>query len=69
MLGSGLPNGIYESYSHSTGNKKPVEHFYNNYTLDSNKNVAKIISSLSLDAPAFNTYAPGNEIDITYEQH
>ncbi len=69
LLGSGLPNGIYESYSYSTGSKMPVEHFYNNYTLDSNKNVAKIVPSLSLDAPAFNTYNQGNEIDITYEQH
>jgi hypothetical protein len=69
VLGNSLPNGVYESYSYQSGDKKPVSHFFNKYSLDSNQNVSEITTSQSFDAPGFNTYTPGFTADITYEQH
>jgi|SRR5450432_274768 len=69
VMGDGLPNGMYESYSYFSGIKKSLSHFFNDYTLDSNNNVSRILTSQSLDAPAFNSFSKGFTVDITYEQH
>jgi|GEM_PF-2835755 len=69
VLGDGLPNGIYEGYTYSGVNKIPSYHFFNSYTLDSNKNLSRIARSLALDAPAFSTYSQNFTVDVTYEQH
>jgi hypothetical protein len=69
VLGDGLPNGTYEGYSYASGNKLPSSHFFNKYTLDGNKNVSRIETSQSLDAPAFGTFSQNFTADITYEQH
>ena len=71
LLGPSWSNGILEAYSYSSGSKKAYSRFYNNYTLDNNKNVIKILQSYALDAPAFNTWvtATTNPYIFTYEQH
>jgi hypothetical protein len=69
LLGDGLPNGIYEGYLYTGANKIPSYHFFNGYTLDSNKNVSGIVRSMSTDAPAFSTYSQNVKVDITYEEH
>jgi hypothetical protein len=69
LLGSSLPNGIFEGYSYSTGNKVTSSHFYHNYTLDGNNNVSKITLFYAQDAPNFSNFVNGGDIFITYEQH
>ncbi len=70
LLGSSWSNSIYEGYVYNNGQRKTVSHFYNNYTLDSNKNPVSITQSAALDTPNFGTFTTsGTPITVTYEQH
>lgn len=69
LLGTNLPNGIFETYSYSTGNKVTSGHSYHNYTLDANNNISKISLFYAQDAPNFSNFVNGGDIFITYEQH
>ena len=69
LLGSNLPNGIFEGYSYATGNKVTSSHSYHNYTVDGNNNVSKITLFYAQDSPNFSNFVNGGDIFITYEQH
>ena len=69
LLGPSWSNGTIESYSYASGTKAIKSHFFNEYTIDSNKNVIKIVTSYSIDSPAFNSWVKLSPVNITYEQH